>query len=58
MLESVIKLMFRHKSVEARRYEAHLAEIKNLIVKGGEDPESVNPPPLRTHGYRLRRPRQ
>lgn len=43
MLESVIKLMFRHKSVEARRYEAHLAEIKNLIVKGGEDPESVNP---------------
>lgn len=43
MLESVIKMMFRHKSVEARRYEAHLAEIKNLIVKGGEDPESVNP---------------
>ena len=43
MLESVIKMMFRHKSVEARRYEAHLAEIKNLIVKGNEDPESVNP---------------
>ena len=42
MLESVIKMMFRHKSVEARRYEAHLAEIKNLIVKGGEDLESVN----------------
>lgn len=43
MFESIIKLMFRHKSVEARRYEAHLAEIKNLIVKGGEDLESVNP---------------
>ncbi len=43
MLESVIKMMFRHKSVEARRYEAHLAEIKNLITKGNEDPESVNP---------------
>lgn len=43
MLESVIKMMFRHKSVEARRREVHLAEIKKLIVKGGEDPESVNP---------------
>lgn len=43
MLESVIKMMFRHKSVEARRHEVHLAEIKNLITKGGEDPESVNP---------------
>lgn len=43
MFESIIKLMFRHKSVEARRYEVHLAEIKNLIVKGGEDLESVNP---------------
>lgn len=43
MFESIIKMMFRHKSVEARRYEAHLAEIKNLIAKGGEDPESVNP---------------
>lgn len=43
MLESIIKMMFRHKSVEARRYEVHLAEIKNLIVKGGEDLESVNP---------------
>lgn len=43
MLESIIKTMFRHKSVEARRKEAYLAEIKNLIAKGGEDPESVNP---------------
>ena len=43
MFESIIKMMFRHKSVEARRYEAHLAEIKNLIAKGGEDLESVNP---------------
>lgn len=43
MLESIIKMMFRHKSVEARRREAYLAEIKNLIAKGGEDPESANP---------------
>lgn len=43
MLESVIKMMFRHKSVEARRREAHLAEIKNLIAKGSEDLESANP---------------
>lgn len=43
MLESVIKMMFRHKSIEARRREAHLAEIKNLITKGNEDPESANP---------------
>lgn len=43
MLESIIKTMFRHKSVEARRKEAYLAEIKNLIAKGGEDPESVDP---------------
>ena len=43
MLESVIKIMFRHKSIEARRREAHLAEIKNLITKGNEDPESANP---------------
>lgn len=43
MFESIIKMMFRHKSVEVRRYEAHLAEIKNLIAKGGEDLESVNP---------------
>lgn len=43
MFESIIKMMFRHKSVEARRYEAHLAEIKNLITKGNEDPESANP---------------
>lgn len=43
MLESVIKMMFRHKSIEARRREAHLAEIKNLIAKGAEDRESVNP---------------
>lgn len=43
MLESIIKMMFRHKSVEARRYEAHLAEIKNLIAKGAEDPESAIP---------------
>lgn len=43
MLESIIKMMFRHKSVEARRRETHLAEIKNLIVKGGEDLESANP---------------
>lgn len=43
MLESIIKMMFRHKSVEARRREAYLAEIKNLIAKGAEDPESANP---------------
>lgn len=43
MLESIIKMMFRHKSVEARRREAYLAEIKNLITKGGEDPELANP---------------
>lgn len=43
MLESIIKMMFRHKSVEARRHEAHLAEIKNLIAKGAEDPESAIP---------------
>lgn len=43
MFESIIKMMFRHKSVEAHRYEAHLAEIKNLIAKGAEDPESANP---------------
>ena len=43
MLESVIKMMFRHKSIEARRREAHLAEIKNLITKGNEDPESAIP---------------
>lgn len=43
MLESVIKMMFRHKSVEARRREAYLAEVKNLIAKGTEDPESANP---------------
>lgn len=43
MFESIIKMMFRHKNVEARRREAHLAEIKNLIVKGAEDPESVIP---------------
>ena len=43
MLESVIKMMFRHKSIEACRREAHLAEIKNLITKGNEDPESANP---------------
>lgn len=43
MFESIIKMMFRHKSVEAHRYEAHLAEIKNLIAKGSEDLESANP---------------
>lgn len=43
MFESIIKMMFRHKSVEARRHESYLAEIKNLIAKGTEDPESVNP---------------
>lgn len=43
MLESIIKMMFRHKSVEARRREAYLAEVKNLIAKGTEDPESANP---------------
>lgn len=43
MLEYIIKTMFRHKSVEARRREAYLAEIKNLITKGNEDPESANP---------------
>lgn len=43
MFEPIIKMMFRHKSVEARRHESYLAEIKNLITKGGEDPESVNP---------------
>lgn len=43
MLESIIKMMFRHKSTEARRRETHLAEIKNLSVKGGEDLESANP---------------
>lgn len=43
MFESIIKMMFRHKSVEACRYEAHLAEIKNLIAKGAEDTESADP---------------
>lgn len=43
MLESIIKMMFRHKSVEARRREAYLAEVKNLIAKGTEDPESAIP---------------
>lgn len=43
MLESVIKMMFRHKSVESRRWEAYLAEVKNLITKGAEDPESAIP---------------
>lgn len=43
MLESIIKMMFRHKSIEARRREAHLAEVKNLIARGTEDPESANP---------------
>ena len=43
MLESIIKMMFRHKSIEARRRESYLAEVKNLITKGNEDPESANP---------------
>ena len=38
MFESIIKMMFRHKSVEARRHESYLAEIKNLIARVPKTP--------------------